>query len=89
MAANWAIILVGGTIFAVVLSLVLDAYWGGILLTASVVSEMTSVANLRCARRLADLRSRHGDGLITRSDYETERDQIIRPPIPNCWSAVG
>jgi hypothetical protein len=85
---NWARILVGGAIIAAVLSLALDSYWGGMLLSASMFSGMISDANQRGARRLADLASRHGDGLITGSEYDTEREHIIHPPIPDYWSAA-
>ncbi len=86
---NWATILVGGAIGGAVLSLVFDSYWGGMLLSASILSGMISVANRRGARRLADLYLRHGRGLITGSEYETEREDIIHPRIPDYWSAVG
>ena len=82
-------ILVGGPIAAAVVSLVFDAPWGGVLLAASVFSVLISVANRRGAARLADLHSRHGDGLMTRSEYVTEREHIIHPRVPDYWSAVG
>jgi hypothetical protein len=49
---------------------------------------MISDANQRGARRLADLASRHGDGLITGSEYDAEREHIVHPPIPDYWSAA-
>ena len=78
----------GGAIVAAVLTSVFDSYWGGMILSASMFSGMISVANRRGARRLADLCSRHEDGLITGSEHETEREHIIHPPIPDYWSAV-
>ncbi len=86
---SWARILVGGATVAAVVALVFDSYWGGMLLSASMLWGMISVANRRGARRLADVASRHADGFITRSEYETERRHIIHPPIPDYWSAVG
>ena len=84
---NWARILVGGAIGAAALSLELGSDWGGILLSASMFSGMISVANQRGARRLADLCSRRGRGLITALQYETEREDIIHPRVPDYWSA--
>lgn len=82
-------ILVAGSIAAAVVSLVFDVHWGGVLLAASVFSALISVANQHGAARLADLYSRHGDGLMTRLEYAAEREHIIHPRIPDYWSVVG
>ncbi len=82
-------ILVAGPVVAAVVSLVFDVPWGGVLLVASVFSALISVANQQGTARLADLHSRHGDGLMTRSEYATEKEHIIHPRIPDYWSVVG